>query len=136
MEKVHPDVRPKFIAAVADLTPKNPNTQLTYRVLRPDGSVIWLEKNARAFFDQNGNMVRVIGMVADVTERKLAEDALTSLSGHLIEAQEEERRRIARELHDDYNQRLAMLAIDLEKLAENVDGSSAEAAHQLYELFN
>jgi PAS domain S-box-containing protein len=136
LEKVHPDDRPRFIAAVADLTPESPNAQLTYRVLRPDGSVIWLEKNARAFFDQNGNMVRVIGMVADVTERKLAEAALTSLSGHLIEAQEEERSRIARELHDDYNQRLAMMAIDLEKLAENIQDSSPGAAQQLYELFN
>ena len=103
MEKVHPDDRTKFIAAVADLT--HPNTQVTYRVLRPDVCVIWLEKNARAFFDDNGKMVRMIGMVADVTERKLAEDALSNVSRRLIQAQEQEqeqeRSRIGRELHDD-----------------------------------
>ena len=78
----------------------------------------------------------MVGVNIDVTERKITEDALSKLSSRLIEAQEEERSRIARELHDDYNQRLAMMAIDLEKLAENVDGSSVEAAQQLHELFD
>src|SRR6185369_12971593 len=66
LERVHPDDSAKFIAAGADVTPENPKVQLTYRVQRPDGSVIWLEKNGRAFFDDNGKMVRMIGMVADV----------------------------------------------------------------------
>ena len=53
-------------------------------------------------------------MVADVTERKRAEEALSSVSRRLIEAQEQERARIARELHDDIGQRLALLAVELE----------------------
>jgi PAS domain S-box-containing protein len=116
LEKVHPDDRAKFIAAAAYLTPENPNTQVVYRVLHPDGSVIWLEKNARAFFDENGKMLRMIGMVADVTERKLAEDALSDVSRRLIHAQEQERSRIGRELHDDVGQRLALLSMELEQL--------------------
>jgi PAS domain S-box-containing protein len=75
-EQVHPDDRARFIAAVITLTPSNPSSHLTYRVLRPDGSLIWLEKNARAFFDSQGKMLRMIGMVADITERKLAEQEL------------------------------------------------------------
>jgi signal transduction histidine kinase len=78
------------------------------RVLRPDDSVIWLEANGRAFFDGQGRMLRIIGIVADVTERKLAEEALAGVSRRLIEAQEQERARIARELHDDIGQRLAL----------------------------
>jgi len=116
LEKVHPDDRAKFIASVAELTPENPNTRVTYRVLRLDGSVIWLEKNGQALFDENGKMLRMIGMVADVTQRKLAEDALSSVSRRLIQAQEQERSRIGRELHDDVNQRLALLAIELEQV--------------------
>lgn len=76
LARVHPDDRAKFIAAVDDLTPENPTTHLIYRMLRPDGGVIWLEKHGRAFFDPQGRMLRMIGMVADVTERRRAEERL------------------------------------------------------------
>jgi signal transduction histidine kinase len=52
----------------------------------------------------------------DITERKPHEQAIQDLSGRLIKAQEEERSRIARELHDDINQQVAMLAIELQQL--------------------
>jgi signal transduction histidine kinase len=70
-----------------------------------------LEKSARGFFDEQGKLLRMIGMVANITERRLAETALASVSRRLIEAQEQERSRIARELHDDIGQRLAILAL-------------------------
>ena len=57
----------------------------------------------------------------------MAEEALASLSGRLIDAQEEERKRISREIHDDYSQRLAVLAIDLEDVAEKIGDSLVEA---------
>jgi len=60
----------------------------------------------------------VIAMIRDITERKQAEESLYRLSARLISAQEEERSRIARELHDDFNQRLALLAIDLERFRD------------------
>jgi signal transduction histidine kinase len=56
----------------------------------------------------------------DVSERKRAEEALKDLGGRLIEAQEEERRRVARELHDDFNQRLAVLSLELEQLVQKI----------------
>ena len=58
------------------------------------------------------------------------------MSGRLIEAQDEERKRIAREIHDDYSQRIAMVAMDLENLAENVGESSGETSQQFHELFD
>jgi len=57
----------------------------------------------------------------DITERKRAEEALSGMTRKLIEAQEQERARIARELHDDINQRLALLAIELSQLQNNND---------------
>lgn len=72
----------------------------------------------------------------DIAERKRAEAALTDLSVRLINAQEEERRRLARELHDDINQRLAMLAIDLEKTAMSLPAESNGAVGHLQELSN
>jgi PAS domain S-box-containing protein len=63
----------------------------------------------------------IVGTVVafvDITARKLADAALAGVSGKLIEAQEQERRRIARELHDDIGQRLALLAIELAQLQQ------------------
>jgi PAS domain S-box-containing protein len=74
--RVHPDDRALFNGSVDQVTRENPTTHISYRVLRPDGSVVWLEKSARAFFDEQGRMLRVIGMVADITERKQAEEAM------------------------------------------------------------
>jgi PAS domain S-box-containing protein len=112
---VHPDDRVKVLTAANSCTPENPTCRVRYRVIRADGSVVWLEKNAHAFFDEKGTMLRMIGMVADITERKLAEETISGMNRRLIEAQEAERARIARDLHDDIGQRLAMLSVMLEQ---------------------
>jgi PAS domain S-box-containing protein len=113
---VHPDDRDGLKAVVDELSPAKPLLQISYRMIRPDGSVIWVERHSRAYFDDNGRMLRTVGMVADVTQRKLAEEALSSVSRRLIDAQEGERARIARELHDDIGQRLAILAVTLDEI--------------------
>ena len=74
--------------------------------------------------------------ITDITERKEAENALTSLTGQLISAQEDERRRIAREVHDDYQQRLAIVANEVDKLRQDVEATNAEAGQELLELWN
>jgi PAS domain S-box-containing protein len=131
---VHPEDRAKVSAATRGCTPENPNCRIEYRVLRSDGSVVWMEKNAHAFFDGNGNMVRMVGMVADITERKLAEEALSTVSRRLIEAQENERARIARDLHDDIGQRIAVLSFTLEHVKLLAADTSPEIRNRLNEL--
>ena len=126
LSKVHPEDRAKFIASVAERTPENPNSRLTYRMLQPDGSIVWVEKTARAFFDSSGKLLRTIGIVADITERKLAEEVLSTVSRRLIAAQETERTRIARDLHDHIGQQLTLLAIGLEKLKQALPTSLTE----------
>src|SRR5260370_38429758 len=121
---IHPDDRALFIGSVDQLTPQNSTSQVSYRVLRPDESVVWLEKSAKGFFDEQGTLQRMIGMVANITERKLAEAALASGSRRLIDAQEQERSRIARELHDDIGQPLALLAVKLAQLQQSPPNSS------------
>ena len=69
--------------------------------------------------DSSGAVVGVSGIARDITDRKRAEEARADMSRKLITAQEQERARIGRELHDDINQRLAMLALELEQLQEN-----------------
>jgi PAS domain S-box-containing protein len=76
LARVYPDDRALFAASATERTPENPNVQITYRMLASDGSVIWLEKTAHAFFDEDGRMVRMIGMISAITERKRAEETL------------------------------------------------------------
>jgi PAS domain-containing protein len=49
---------------------------VTYRVLLPGESPVWVKSSGRAFFSEEGRMLRVVGIVADITDQKLAEDAL------------------------------------------------------------
>jgi PAS domain S-box-containing protein len=133
LTSLHPEDRAKLIGSIAALTPESPNSQISFRLLRPDGSLLWLERTGRAIFDEQGRMVRMIGMVADVTERKLAEEALSNVGGRLIKAHEEERTWIARELHDDIGQQLALLATNLERIAQSTSDSGAGVRNRIRE---
>jgi PAS domain S-box-containing protein len=118
LARIHRDDRNRVLAALGALNPGNPQLLISYRMNRPDGSLIWVERCSRAYFDDAGSLVRMVGMVADVTARKHAEEVLSSVSRRLLEAQEAERARIARDLHDDIGQRLALLSIGLEQLQQ------------------
>jgi PAS domain S-box-containing protein len=80
----------------------------------------WFRVHAARLDLPLSNSFRVLVTREDITRHKQAEDALRNLGGQLIRGQEEERRRVARELHDDLNQRLAILSLELEQLGLNV----------------
>jgi PAS domain S-box-containing protein len=258
---VHPADKERLEAAIAELTVESPRLQITFRMNRPDGMVIWLERNSRAYFDEHGKIKRLVGMVVDITERKraeealkeseqrfrlvadsapvlmwmsgtdklctyfnkrwldftgrsndeelgngwaenvytgdtqrcldtyahsfdrreefrmeyrlrrhdgvfrwmldigvprfhedgsfagyigscvditeqkLAEESLSSISGRLIEAQEKERAWIAREMHDDINQRLGVLAMELDRQGQNLQASADELRSSMAEAY-
>jgi PAS domain S-box-containing protein len=119
---IHSGDRQRVLAADAALSTEKPDLRVSYRMASPDGGMVWVEKTGRAQFNEQGKMLRIVGMVTDITERKLAEEALADVSRRLIEAQEQERSRIARELHDDIGQRLALLAVELEQLHQDPPG--------------
>jgi|SRR5215831_7095558 len=136
---VHPDDRERLEAALTKLSIENPVLRITYRFIRPDGAVTWLERNSRAYFDTNGSVKRIVGMIVDITDRKIAKAALAEMTRKLIEAQEQERTRIARELHDDVNQRLAMLSLELAQLRDNpseVESRVPDLRRQITEISN
>ena len=89
--------------------------------------------------DSTGTIMGFCKIARDITDRKLAEDALAGMSRKLIEAQEQERARLGRELHDDINQRLAMLAVELEQLQDNpseIQNRVQELRRQTAEISN
>lgn len=116
---VHPDDRERIIRIVDSALKTGLPDAAEWRVVWPDGSVHWISARWRVFADEAGKPSRAIGVNIDVTERKQAEEALLGMNRRLIDAQEQERARIGRELHDDVNQRLAMLTIEMDQLQEN-----------------
>jgi PAS domain S-box-containing protein len=135
-EFVHPEDWKSFMDTYTVRFDRREQFHREYRLRRRDGEYRWVLDIGVPRLNPDGSFAGYIGSCIDVTERKIAQDALAALSGRLIEAQDEERKRIAREIHDDYNQRLAVLAIDLEELAENVGESSGEGSQKVHELFN
>jgi signal transduction histidine kinase len=105
--------------------------QMEQRLRRHDGEYRWTVSRGVPRYNADGSCVGYIGTAADVTERKLAEEALSSVSQKLIEAHEEERTRIARELHDDVNQRLGFLSVSLGYLKHGLPASATDLAQEI-----
>jgi PAS domain S-box-containing protein len=115
IEHLHPDDRPRVLEQRQQLHDgRLTQLSLEYRFLPPGREQKWIRHLARvAARDATGCTVKSYGVLRDVTERNQAEDQLHHLSQRLIGAHEEERALLARELHDDVSQRLALLAIDV-----------------------
>ena len=101
-------------------------------IVARDGRRVELEVSTRLLYE-DGRPVGVQGIARDVTERKRAERVLRQLSGHLLRLRDEERRRIARELHDSTAQSLAALAMNLARVREAGAALDAGAARALAE---
>jgi PAS domain S-box-containing protein len=101
---------------------------IEYRFLHPVRGQCWVHHLARvAQRDASGQAIIGYGVIRDITKRKLADQQLRDLSQRLIQAQEQDRALLARDLHDDVTQRLAVLAIDVGR-AELAATDAAQAA--------
>jgi PAS domain S-box-containing protein len=116
LNSVHPEDRDQVYGTWQQSLEAGTHYFVEYRVLRPDGTIRWVESRGDVYSRPGGRYVQMIGVCMDITERKRSEETLRSLGGRLIEAQERERTRIARELHDDICQRLAILEIEVERI--------------------
>ncbi len=109
-----------------------------YRLMRADGEWSNIQDRAVITRDGSGKAVRVVGAMLDVTGLKRAEEALRESNGRLqqlsrdlLRAQDYERRRIARELHDSTAQLLAALSINLSRLQDARAGAGPPQAGAL-----
>jgi PAS domain S-box-containing protein len=122
---VHPNDRNLVSEALADARKSQKLYAAEFRIVRPDGTVRWLAARGK-FYAANGNHERMLGVSLDITERKSAEEALSRMNRRVVEAEERERNRIARDLHEDVGQRLALLAIAIEQLKNDLPHQAAE----------
>jgi PAS domain S-box-containing protein len=115
-EGVHAEDLPRCLDTYTGAFDRREQFRMEYRLRRHDGEYRWILDIGVPRLDDEGSFVGYIGSCVDLTDRKVAETALASVSRRMIEAQEQERTRIARELHDDVGQRLALFSINLAQL--------------------
>jgi PAS domain S-box-containing protein len=123
--RIHPDDQERVWKSANDAMRNRKPYTVEFRTLWPDGTVRWVEATGKFYYSPDGEAERMLGMDVDITERKLAEEALAAMRRSLIEAQEQERTRIARDLHDDTNQRLALLAVAIDQLKRDLPNPTA-----------
>jgi PAS domain S-box-containing protein len=128
---VHPDDYQHYIETYTAAFDARQPFRMEYRLRRADGQFRWIYASATARFSPAEKFLGYIGCCIDITERKEAEEALANLSGQLIQARENERARIARELHDDINQSMALVSVELEQIIQGFPAASEILERQL-----
>ena len=133
-ESIHPQDLQRFMAAYTQAFDKRKEFKMEYRLRRQDGQYRWVLDSGLPRVKPDGSFAGYIGSCIDVTERKMAEEALSGVGRKLIAAHEEERAWIARELHDDIGQRLALLSIELEGLRQMPSHRAREFPGRMHQL--
>jgi len=105
--------------------------ELDLEMICADGTKRWVFARGETQRDTQGRIVQLYGTVQDITERKAAEEMVRDMSGRLITAHEEERSRIARELHDNLSQRMALLQISVQQFEQGETELSSMARQKL-----
>jgi PAS domain S-box-containing protein len=130
-ESVHPEDLPGCMETYVSAFDTRRSFRMEYRLRRADGEYRWILDTGVPRFEEDGTFVGYVGSCIDISDRKETEELLLGLSGRLISMQEEERSYIARELHDDVSQRLALLSIELEQVDQSPPSSKAELHKKL-----
>jgi PAS domain S-box-containing protein len=138
---LHPDDRAHGFDAFFEAFRRRQPFRAEFRMRRADGVYRWFFNEAVPRFAPDGEFLGYVGACIDVTDRKEAEVELRArnvriqdLAGRLIAAQEAERTRIAREIHDDVNQELAALAIALSAVRRRLPAGADDVRAELARL--
>lgn len=138
LSRVHPDDRTDVRAAVERAVRERQPFRLRERIVRTGGEIRVLDSWGEVVLDSAGEVLALQGVCRDITEDVAAERTLQDLAGKLIHAQEEERSRIGRELHDHVSQRAGLLSIKLDEIRADSIGDPAlsERLSELSERVN
>jgi two-component system sensor histidine kinase UhpB len=118
---VHPEDRPAVIAENKRCEQTAEAYSMQYRMIRKDDRIIWVEDSWVVVEDELDGRRVFQGVVFDITERKLAEREIAFLAHHTISAGEQERKRLAAEIHDGPIQQLTALGVTLHMLRGHLD---------------
>lgn len=158
-EYIHPDDQPLVLEAIREAVRTRNPFQLEHRVRRADGTLGWAYSRAVPLLNGNGEILEWFGAASDVTARKEAEEnfrklaqtldaevrartreleeqstRVRQLSWRLLRNQDQERRHIARELHDSVGQTLTVLDINLELFMQEAGYRSSDVASKIEEI--
>jgi PAS domain S-box-containing protein len=138
LRRVHPEDRERLNGAIQKGLQSGKDAVEEYRIQHADSSLRWLASHGRPQPAGPGHPIRMMGVTVDITERKLAEELmrqnqqdLSQLAGRIISAQEEELRRLSREIHDDLTQRLSALALDAALIEKQLTPSQSRIVEEL-----
>jgi PAS domain S-box-containing protein len=113
---MHPQDRDAVVRALEGARQQKADFDYEFRMIRPDESIRWVHSRAHPVCAATGEVIEFVGTVVDLTERKEADQERTRLLRGIMQAQEDERRRIALEMHDQFGQHLSALVIKLATL--------------------
>jgi PAS domain S-box-containing protein len=133
---VHPGDQAYMRDTLSQMLKDRQAFSMEYRLRRSDGAYRWMFDVASPRVNGDGSFGGFIGSAIDTTDQKLAQQALERVSGQLIEAQEKERSRIARDLHDDICQRLALLSVELATARRSSNDSREDMKKSLLDIQN
>ena len=122
LQHVHPDDRIMLLELAGRVVNEGGAFSAEFRMFARDGSIRWMLGKGELLRSEGESGAKIAGVTLDVSELKRTQLELQELAKRLMEAQEEERRRISRELHDDIGQRVSLLAIELDLVRQLLEG--------------
>jgi PAS domain S-box-containing protein len=133
MQWIHPDDRVRVQETFERAIREGTDFELDCRVVWADRTIRYVHSFAHPVFNERGDLTEYVGTILDTTGRKQEEEARSKLVRRLFAAQEDERGRISRELHDDFGQQVSALALTLAAIQRD-HSENADLATQLLSL--
>ncbi|HEV2379687.1 MAG TPA: MEDS domain-containing protein [Terriglobia bacterium] len=141
LPRIHPEDRPKVEEGLKAAAIQKESDEVDYRIVLPDGSIKHIRDVVYPVTDEVGEVVERYGVIMDVTERKRTEeelqrsrDQLRALAARLQSVREEERTKVAREIHDELGQALTAIKIDLSSLSRELPADQKPASESILKL--
>lgn len=141
LPRIHPEDRPKVEKGLKAAAAQKESDEVDYRIVLPDGSIKYIRDVVYPVTDEVGEVVERYGVIMDVTERKRTEeelqrsrDQLRALAARLQSVREEERTKVAREIHDELGQALTAIKIDLSSLSRELPADKKPASESILKL--